>query len=422
MKSKYCSSRDEMLSDYKTLTTIKPEEETVNGILSVPKSHCIPKTNDTILAFNFFNRKQCLDKPFENFYAEIRALATPCEFGDQDDKLLRAQIILGVNSQSIKHLLRDDTTLHKVVEYCKSVELADKNLKTIKDGRGSSQSDIFKGSGYSGVQDIEVPAPRKDLQRISGTVNYLRPFVPHLHFGNDISCEDHDRVRSFGDMGELEGLKLTPPSPPNNKPEDTIASTSQSPNSETNTVPLGTSLPNIVTSSFDYERNDEQICGTPLRYFMTKTLRNKMGPKLSKLKELECRTFPGVNSLENVKEPEKLNIPGGGFTKLLYQKCILKDAALIILLKFCSEGDNIPDAVMLADYVDEWLDIVPKENNLPFTWSYPPSWKHLFVACVFRLLAALVAQNVAQGTSLEIVNSSYPQCVTCVVGGERRQP
>nr|CAD7264684.1 unnamed protein product [Timema shepardi]CAD7579271.1 unnamed protein product [Timema californicum] len=134
----------------------------------------------------------------------------------------------------------------------------------------------------------------------------------------------------------------------------------------------------VLSSSFDYERNDEQICGTPLRYFMTKTSRNKMGPKLSKLKELECRTFPSVNSLENVKEPEKLNIPGGGFTKLLYQKCVLKDAALVILLKFCSEGDNIPDAVMLADYVDEWLDIVPKENNLPFTWSYPPSWKHLF--------------------------------------------
>nr|CAD7439256.1 unnamed protein product [Timema bartmani] len=132
---------------YKTLTTIKPEEETVNDILSVLKSHCIPKKNETILVFNFFNRKQCLGEPFENFYAELRALATPCEFGDQEDKLLRAQIILGVNSQSIKqHLLREDTTLNKVVEYCKSVELAEKNLKTIEDGGRSSQSDIFKVS------------------------------------------------------------------------------------------------------------------------------------------------------------------------------------------------------------------------------------------------------------------------------------
>nr|CAD7417448.1 unnamed protein product [Timema poppensis] len=46
-------------------------------------------------------------------------IATPCEFGDQEDKLLRVQIILGVSSQSIKqHLLREDINLHKVVEYC----------------------------------------------------------------------------------------------------------------------------------------------------------------------------------------------------------------------------------------------------------------------------------------------------------------
>nr|CAD7195628.1 unnamed protein product [Timema douglasi] len=151
---------------YKTLTTIKPEEETVNGILSVLKSHCIPKKNETILVFNFFNRKQCLGEPFENFYSELRALATPCEFGDQEDKLLRAQIILGVNSQSIKqHLLREDTTLHKVVEYCKSVELADKNLKTIEDGGGSSQSDIFKVSRKTTTPQTSQVQNRCHLQR-----------------------------------------------------------------------------------------------------------------------------------------------------------------------------------------------------------------------------------------------------------------
>nr|CAD7407751.1 unnamed protein product [Timema poppensis] len=151
---------------YKTLTTIKPEEETVNGIYSVLKSHCIPKKNETILVFNFFNRKQCLDEPFENFYAELRALATPCEFGDQEDKLQRVQIILGVNSQSLKqHLLREDTTLHKVVEYCKSVELADKNLKTIEDGEGSSQSDIFKVSRKTTTPQTSQVQNRCHLQK-----------------------------------------------------------------------------------------------------------------------------------------------------------------------------------------------------------------------------------------------------------------
>ncbi|CAG2057852.1 unnamed protein product [Timema podura] len=48
--------------------------------------------------------KQCLGEPFENFYAELRALATPCEFGDQENKLLRAQIKLGVNSKNYSPL------------------------------------------------------------------------------------------------------------------------------------------------------------------------------------------------------------------------------------------------------------------------------------------------------------------------------
>nr|CAD7407138.1 unnamed protein product [Timema poppensis] len=115
-------------------------------------------------------KKQSLKEPLENFYTELRALATPYEFGDQEYKLLCAQIILGGNSQSIKqHLLREDTTLHKVVEYCKSVELADKNFKTIEDGGRSSQSDIFKnillnyavynpGFGYTqGMSDLLAP-------------------------------------------------------------------------------------------------------------------------------------------------------------------------------------------------------------------------------------------------------------------------
>nr|CAD7600575.1 unnamed protein product [Timema genevievae] len=42
------------------------------------------------------------------------------------------------------------------------------------------------------------------------TANFLEEGPRHS--GNDISCEDHDRVRSFGDdMGDLEGLKLEQP-------------------------------------------------------------------------------------------------------------------------------------------------------------------------------------------------------------------
>nr|CAD7602507.1 unnamed protein product [Timema genevievae] len=219
---------------------------------------------DHIFSNNEKARKQCLGEPFENFYAELIALSTHREFGDQEDKLVRAQIILGVNSQSIKqHLLREDTTLNKVVDYCKSVELADKNLKTIEDGRRSSQSDIFKVSRKTTTsQPSKVQNrchPQKTGQSRSwNNLQQTEPLRPDPK-------ENLDGEEFADDMGDLEGLKVAPPSSPNNKPEDKIASNSQSPNSETNTLPLGTNLPNIVTRGDPPPVCD--LCDAPLNVY-----------------------------------------------------------------------------------------------------------------------------------------------------------
>lgn len=82
--------------------------------------------------FNFFNRKQEVDEPFESFYADLRKLIKSCEFEDQEEKLLKTQIVLGINSKNVQErLLREDATLEKTVFFCKSVELSEKNMKII---------------------------------------------------------------------------------------------------------------------------------------------------------------------------------------------------------------------------------------------------------------------------------------------------
>nr|CAD7397860.1 unnamed protein product [Timema poppensis] len=52
---------------YKTLTTIKPEEETVNGILSVLKSHCLEER----CKFEMESHKQILDKEYESLLQQF---------------------------------------------------------------------------------------------------------------------------------------------------------------------------------------------------------------------------------------------------------------------------------------------------------------------------------------------------------------
>ncbi|XP_050794820.1 proteasome assembly chaperone 2 isoform X4 [Gopherus flavomarginatus] len=56
---------------------------------------------------------------------------------------------------------------------------------------------------------------------------------------------------------------------------------------------------------------------------------------------------------------------------------------MAVLLKFCSEGDNIPDALALVNYLNEWLQLVKSEQNstapaTPSQWKIPHSWRLLF--------------------------------------------
>ncbi|XP_058033014.1 proteasome assembly chaperone 2 isoform X3 [Ahaetulla prasina] len=59
-----------------------------------------------------------------------------------------------------------------------------------------------------------------------------------------------------------------------------------------------------------------------------------------------------------------------------------KGIPLVVLLKFCSEGDNIPDAFVLADYLNETLPLIAPQSSTSQAkssrWKIPSSWKLLF--------------------------------------------
>ncbi|XP_023563280.1 proteasome assembly chaperone 2 isoform X3 [Octodon degus] len=59
-----------------------------------------------------------------------------------------------------------------------------------------------------------------------------------------------------------------------------------------------------------------------------------------------------------------------------------KEIAMAVLLKFVSEGDNIPDALGLVEYLNEWLQITRPQGGGPapstLAWRIPSSWKLLF--------------------------------------------
>lgn len=47
-----------------------------------------------------------------------------------------------------------------------------------------------------------------------------------------------------------------------------------------------------------------------------------------------------------------------------------------ILFCYCSEGDNVSDALVLFNGLNEWLNLISDiDNNII---KYPPSWEYFF--------------------------------------------
>uniref|UniRef100_A0A670ZPF4 Proteasome assembly chaperone 2 n=1 Tax=Pseudonaja textilis TaxID=8673 RepID=A0A670ZPF4_PSETE len=117
----------------------------------------------------------------------------------------------------------------------------------------------------------------------------------------------------------------------------------------------------LLSSSHAYQRNDQQLHCTSLRYLISpaidKTVRDIL-ERLSGSEMEQISAFPGVN------DDKIFYIPGGGITKLLFTESCSKGIPLVVLLKFCSEGDNIPDAFALADYLNETFTLIAPQVSM----------------------------------------------------------
>ncbi|XP_046672332.1 proteasome assembly chaperone 2-like [Homalodisca vitripennis] len=134
----------------------------------------------------------------------------------------------------------------------------------------------------------------------------------------------------------------------------------------------------ILSSLYDYERNDNQIvephvrcCVCPLTQSLYQSVFRSLNCRYMEVKDDADKT--GIMS-------PSMYLPGAGFTQNLHLKCIERKIPCVSFMKFCSDGDNTPEALDLARLVDGWLNVVPvpsgKEETK--TFSQPPSWKYIF--------------------------------------------
>lgn len=134
----------------------------------------------------------------------------------------------------------------------------------------------------------------------------------------------------------------------------------------------------VLSSSQAYQRDDRQLQGSPLRYLVTPSMCKLSQDALKELGWLEMEKVQAFPVLTDGNAEPRLYIPGGGITKGLYKDSCTEDLPLAVLLLFCSEGDNIPDAFSLTNHLNSWLHLLDNPGEEPNKWKIPPSWTFLF--------------------------------------------
>ena len=84
--------------------------------------------------YHFHLRQQTSNESVAEYIAELRRLASTCEFGAFLDEALRDRFVCGLRSESARRKLLTETklTLAKAVEFAQCNELAEKNAKSFK--------------------------------------------------------------------------------------------------------------------------------------------------------------------------------------------------------------------------------------------------------------------------------------------------
>lgn len=148
----------------------------------------------------------------------------------------------------------------------------------------------------------------------------------------------------------------------------------------------------IIGSTFSHERLDFQMQGSPFRIVVMDSLRDRAGNTFSELGWNAMESRPGLIASGEGGDfntgLSSLFVPGSGIAKPLLEA--LKDKPVLLFVMFCSEGDNVPDAIAMAQHLNGWVNIISKEDDeeksMPSIdavhgnkgWKIPTSWRNFY--------------------------------------------
>ncbi|XP_064475556.1 uncharacterized protein K02A2.6-like [Ornithodoros turicata] len=130
--------------DFGEATEVTPEPDLVwNTVIEKLDKYFAPKENEIQARYSFRCRVQGTDEAFDTFLTDLKLRAKACNFQAQTDKMIRDQVVFGVESNALRTdiLKHVDPTLDNVVKICLAHESAAKQLKAFQDNSPAKRTE-----------------------------------------------------------------------------------------------------------------------------------------------------------------------------------------------------------------------------------------------------------------------------------------
>ena len=122
------------------------ERNSLTAIKAKFRDYCTPRRNVVYDRFQFGKLTQAVGETIDAFVTTLRLQAKNCEFGDQEESLIRDRVVIGCADHRVQErLLREpDLTLQKVMQICRAAEATRDQIKSL---RGETTVDAVKARG-----------------------------------------------------------------------------------------------------------------------------------------------------------------------------------------------------------------------------------------------------------------------------------
>ncbi|KAG1676793.1 hypothetical protein GQR58_014105 [Nymphon striatum] len=146
------------------------DKEDIDVILRKFTDYCVGETNETYEAFKFHKRVQATSEPFEAFISDLRRLIKTCNFGNMESRILRDQIVFGVQNELLRSKLLEvrQLTLDQCVDMCRAHEMSQLHANIMKADEVydvqavSNKKPFFRGNKFNRREKLHCKFCGKD--------------------------------------------------------------------------------------------------------------------------------------------------------------------------------------------------------------------------------------------------------------------